>query len=106
MAIFHFPQYKHELFCWYFKRLNVFKMLMMHGICFYGLLGIRLNLKRLVVFINIIFPIHVHFMLDYIMLLFGVTCAILLTIILYHVLIMHAMLNLTSHYPGTILMLS
>jgi len=24
MAIFHFPQYEHELFCWYFKRLNVF----------------------------------------------------------------------------------
>ena len=24
MAIFHFPQFKHELFCWYFKRLNVF----------------------------------------------------------------------------------
>jgi len=24
MAIFHFPQYEHELFCWYFKRLNSF----------------------------------------------------------------------------------
>ena len=24
MAIFHFPQYEHELFCWYFKRLNAF----------------------------------------------------------------------------------
>ena len=24
MAIFHFPQYEQELFCWYFKRLNVF----------------------------------------------------------------------------------
>ena len=24
MAIFHFPQFEHELFCWYFKRLNVF----------------------------------------------------------------------------------
>ena len=24
MAIFHSPQYEHELFCWYFKRLNAF----------------------------------------------------------------------------------
>jgi len=24
MTIFHFPQFEHELFCWYFKRLNVF----------------------------------------------------------------------------------
>ena len=24
MAIFHFPQYEHELFCWYLKRLNAF----------------------------------------------------------------------------------
>ena len=24
MAIFHFPQYEHELFCWYFKGLNAF----------------------------------------------------------------------------------
>jgi len=24
MAIFHFPQYAHELFCWSFKRLNTF----------------------------------------------------------------------------------
>ena len=24
MAIFHFPQYEHELFCWYFTRLNAF----------------------------------------------------------------------------------
>jgi len=23
MAIFHFPQFERELFCWYFKRLNV-----------------------------------------------------------------------------------
>ena len=22
MAIFHFPQFKHELFCWYLKHLN------------------------------------------------------------------------------------
>ena len=24
MVIFHFPQYEHELFCWYFKHLNAF----------------------------------------------------------------------------------
>jgi len=24
MAIFHFPQFEHELFCWYFKHLNAF----------------------------------------------------------------------------------
>jgi len=24
MAMFHIPQYEHELFCWYFKRLNAF----------------------------------------------------------------------------------
>jgi len=24
MAIFHFFQFEHELFCWYFKRLNAF----------------------------------------------------------------------------------
>ena len=24
MAIFHFSQFEHELFCWYFKRVNTF----------------------------------------------------------------------------------
>jgi len=24
MAIFHFPQFEYELFCWYFKRLKAF----------------------------------------------------------------------------------
>jgi len=24
MTIFHFPQFEHELFCWYFNALNVF----------------------------------------------------------------------------------
>ena len=24
MAIFHFPQFEHELLCWYFKHLNAF----------------------------------------------------------------------------------
>ena len=49
--------------------------------------GILLNLTRLVVFIIIYFPIHVHFMLDHTMLLFGVICVVLLPIMLVHVLI-------------------
>ena len=70
------------------------KMLMMHDICLNGLLGIHLNLKRLVVFLNNHFVILVHFMLDRIMLLFGITFVVLLTIILFYVLSMHAMLSL------------
>ena len=52
------------------------------------------------------FPIPVHFMLDLIIPFFGVTCAILLTLMLIHVSIMHAMLNLTLHHLEIILMLS
>ena len=62
-------------------------MLMMHGICFYGLLGILLSLKRLAVFIDIHFPIHVHFMLDHTMLRCGVICVVFLPIMLVHVII-------------------
>ena len=57
------------------------KPLMRNGICLSGLLGIRLNLRRLIVFLNIHFPILVHSMLDLITLLFGATCVIALTII-------------------------
>ena len=64
---------------------------MMHEICFYGLHVIRLNLKRLVVFLDIIFPIHVHFMLDHTILLCGVICVILLPIILAPVFILRVM---------------
>ena len=70
------------------------KMLMKLGVCLSELHGTRLSMKRLAVFMDI----HVHSMLDRIMLLFGVTCVILLTIILHHVLIMHAMLNLILHH--------
>ena len=84
----------------------IVKTLMRYGICLSGLLGTHLSLKRLVVFVDILFSILVHFMLDLIMLLFGVTCVILMTIVLHHVLIMHVMLNLTLHHPGAILMLS
>ena len=127
MAIFHFFQFEHELFCWYFKRLNAFLAqcgycvgkweilgsiddsvinetqilfqywdfhrlnVMKLGLCLSWLLGTRLSLKRPVVFLDILFSIHGHFMLGHIMLLFGVTCVILPTIMLIHVHIMHAM---------------
>ena len=79
---------------------------MQHGVSLSGLLGIRLSLRRLVVFMDIHFMTHVHFMLDCIMLLYSVTCVVLLTIILVHVLIMPTMLDLTLHHLGTVLMLS
>jgi len=74
------------------------KMSMRHGVCLSGLLGIHLTLTRLVVFLDILFPILVHFMLDRILLLCGVTCVIPLTILLVHVPIMHAMLILIHPY--------
>ena len=46
----------------------------MHGLCLNGLHGIHLNLKRLVVLVDILFMIHVHFMLDHIIVLCGVIC--------------------------------
>ena len=119
MAIFHFPQFENELFCWCFKRLNAF--LAQCGYCVgkWKILGIIdegvnnetqillqfwdfhgrtvdeawsllewvawdsfLSLIRLVVFVDIIFPILMPFMLDRTMLLFGVICVILLPITL------------------------
>ena len=59
-----------------------------------GLLESQLNLRRLVVFLNILSLILVHSMLDLIMLRFGVICIVLLLIILLQVLSMHAMLNM------------
>ena len=47
------------------------KMLMKLGLCLSGLHGPHLSLKRLVVFMEIHFMIHVHSMLDHIMLLCG-----------------------------------
>jgi len=64
------------------------KVSMKLGLCLSGLLGIRLNSKRLVVFLDIYFVIHVHSMLNRTMLLFGVTCVILMSIMLVHVHIM------------------
>jgi len=82
------------------------KMLMMYGICSSGLLGIHLNLRRLLLFLNIHFLILAHSILDHIMPFFGLICLILLTTILIRVLIMHAMCNLTLYHPGIMLMLS
>jgi len=87
---------KREFFC----NFGIFtiKMSMKHGICLSGLLGTPLSLERLVVFMDIYFTILVHFMLDRIMLLWGVTCVILLPIMLVHVLIMHTVLILIHLY--------
>jgi len=76
----------------------IVKMLMKLGLCLNGLLGIRLNLKRLVVFMVIHFMIHVHSMLNHTMLIFRVICVILLPIMLVHVLIMHTVLILIRLY--------
>jgi len=77
------------------------EMLMRHGICLNRLFGIHLNLRRLVVLLDIHLMILVRSMLDLIMHLPGVICVILLTMLLICVLIMHTMLQ-----PWTILMLS
>ena len=57
------------------------KMLIIHGICLSGLLEIHLNLRKLVVFLDIHFLILVHYILDLIMPLSGVIYVILLTMI-------------------------
>jgi len=74
------------------------KVLIRHVVCLSGLIGIHLSLRRLVVFLEILPLILVHSMLDLIMLLFDVTCVVLMTIILLHVLSMYAMLNLIHPY--------
>jgi len=73
-------------------------MLMKLGVFLSGLLEIRLSLQRLVVFRDMYFMTHVHFMLNRTMLLFGVICVILLSIMLVHVLIMHVILILIHLY--------
>jgi len=74
-----------------------------HDIYLSGLLGIHLSLRMLVVFLDIHFLILECSMLDLIMTFFGVTCKIILIMLLIGVLIMHTMLNLKLHYPWTIL---
>ena len=81
------------------------KILMMHGIRLSGLFGTHLSLRRLVVFLDILSLILMHFILDLIMPLLGVICVILLTMMLIRVLIMHVMCTLTLYHPGTILKL-
>ena len=92
----------------FFYNIGIFNVnaLMWHGVYLGGLHGSRLSLRRLVVFLDILFLILAHSMLDRIMFVCGVTCVILLTIMLIHALIMHDMFNLTLHYPETVLMLS
>jgi len=84
----------------FFYNFGIFmvKVLMKLGVCLSGLHGTSLSLKRLVAFVDIYFMIHVHSMLNRTMLLFGVTCVILLSIMLVHVLIMHIMLILIRLY--------
>jgi len=74
------------------------KALMKHGICLSRLLGIRLSLRRLVVVLDILCVSHVHFTLARIMILCGVICVILLTIMLIPIHIMHTMLILNHLY--------
>jgi len=57
------------------------------------------------VFLDIHSLILVISILDLIMPMFGATCIILLTMILIRALITLAMLSLTLHHPGTIVML-
>ena len=61
------------------------KVLVKLGVCFSGLLGIHFNLRRLVVFLDILSLILVHSILELIMLVFGVTFIVLLIIILLDV---------------------
>lgn len=82
------------------------KVFMKHGICLSGFLGIHLNLRMLVMLLDVHYLILVNSMLDVIMLLFGVIFVILLSIKLICVLTMHAMLSLTLHHLGIIPMLS
>jgi len=70
------------------------------------LLVIYLRLSRLVLFLDIYSLIRVDSTLDVVMPIFGVTWVILVTMKQICVLIMHVMVNLTSHHVGTILMLS
>jgi len=84
----------------FFYSIGIFmvNLLMKYGLCLSGLLGIHLSLIRLVVFVDIIFPILVPFMLYRTMLLFGVICVILLPTMVVHVLIKHTVLILTRLY--------
>jgi len=84
----------------FFYSIEIFivNALIKYGISLSGLLGARLSLKRLVVFIDIHFMVIVHFMLNRFILLCGVTCVILLPIMLVHVLLMHTVLILIHLY--------
>jgi len=74
------------------------KMSMKLDVCLSRLHEIRLSSRRLVVFLDIHFITNVHFILGHIMLLFGVICVILLSIMFVHVLIMYIVLILIRLY--------
>jgi len=78
-----------------FWSIRVFeaKVLRLGG-CFSGLLRLRLNLRMVVVFLDILFLILMHSMLHLIISIFVVACVVLVTIILFHVLSMHVILHL------------
>jgi len=82
----------------FFYNIGIFmvKMSMKHGGCLSGYLGTHLSL--LVVFMDIYFITHVYLMLNLIVLLFGVSCVILLTLMLIHFHILHTMLVLIHLY--------
>ena len=84
----------------FFYNFGVFmvKVPMKLDVCLSGLHGIHLSLRRLVVFLDIHFISHVHFILGHIMLLFGFICVILLSIMLVYVLIMHTVRILICLY--------
>jgi len=75
--------------------VSVLKVLMRHIICLSGMPGIHLSLKRLVMSLDVHFPILAHSIPYLIMSLFGVICVALLTMKRIRVPIMHAMINLT-----------
>ena len=84
----------------FFQNIGIFMVnaLMRHGVYLSCLLGIPLSLRRLVLFFYILFLNSMHFVLDFIIPLFRVTCVVLQTMILIHVLFMYAMLNLINPF--------
>ena len=70
-------------------RVIMVKALMRHVICLSGLIWIHVSSRSQVVFLDVHSLILVHCMLDLAIPIFGVTCIILLTMILIPARIMH-----------------
>ena len=134
MTIFHFPQFEHELFFWYFKRLNAVLAQCVIVLGKWEILGIvaegvnsetrillqywdfhgknaneawyllewvagnSFEFEKASCVYGYLFHDPCAFMLNCTMLLFGVTCVIFLSIMLVHVLIVHAILILIRLY--------